>query len=440
MKRFGLFAIVLVTCFFSKDLLAQVRVLGTVPTAGNTSTWVWDESAVLTDREIVPSPPAAFFRMPQDQVLSTEALRKIYPDQDIPEEEFRVLLPALHQEIDTLCLMLYLQLPDYPEEPIVNTVLVTNYGTKNTRYYIDANNNRDYSDDGAPVTFKNNQQYTVVTITVKNKSGFRQRYKYQLPNLNLNESLKEQFVNEQVVQSYETTSIDDRSFMPLSLEKRFNILFGVSAGTGSAEMDFLLANDPVNTVRRNFSVQYSSTIQFMLGASYTFHNFNLGAHMVLENNHSTQQVQYFERELNNQIETNYQPNSGIWPENSTQFGLSLDYNIRLKSNMYFAPTVQYSIYNLSSKKGFFPRGGTGIVNDNTVPYSEAFVNRYKIAYGGKLKFDINRNSILFVEGRYTKTYFDVAEGYFVDSFDLDSFNLDWSQITITVGAEFIIAR
>ena len=133
MKRIGLFVILLIVGLITTNAFAQVRI-GNIPQGtGSNSAWIWDEQAALADREIVPNPPATFFRLPSNLQLSTEPLKKIYPDVTIPDENFSIVLPQLLQELDTLCLMLYLELPDNPETPIVNTVLVTNYGTKNTR-------------------------------------------------------------------------------------------------------------------------------------------------------------------------------------------------------------------------------------------------------------------------------------------------------------------
>ena len=72
--------------------------------------------------------------------------------------------------------------------------------------------------------------------------------------------------------------------------------------------------------------------------------------------------------------------------------------------------------------------------------NDTFENRAKLTYGGKIKFNLNPNSIMFIGAARTETYFNFSDDYFLDTIDKESFDLEFSQFIITVGAELVINK
>ncbi len=394
-----------------------------------------DDMEGLRDSRWVATPPAVLIKMPASGRVTSRELSSLYQEnRSIPEKDYTLQFPRMGQQIDTLLLMMYLELPDLgPDQGIMHHVLITNFGSRYSKYYIDYNNNYDFADDGKPTTFFNLQKAKDITITIKGDNRYKRQYKYRLPNLALDEYLVGQFMDEQF--RSERTLID-KSKLRLDHLPRLNFNVGIAGGAGHTSFAYKTPSSPDNAGRK-FDATVHSTIQLVTSASYSIKNLTVGGILIYEDNHIGEQHHTVTFNSGQLFVT---PNTGLWPQAKLEYGLFSEYDIPLSKTLYLTPQIQYLTYRYIKQNSFLGRKrfDNGILANPDMNYNQAFVNRHKVAFGLKVKYSLSGNSLIYFEARKVNTSFDLADGFLLEEYDKSSYTQQYETLLFGIGVQSVL--
>lgn len=354
----------------------------------------------------------------QSNVITTQPINQLQRKPDpYPVEKHNLILPDMAGMPDTLLVMVGLN--NKAKERTVNTVLIGREGQKLV-YFVDYNNNYNFTDDGPPVRFRKNTDLKTVTIRA---AGKNQQFNYVLYDLaQFPEYLKTWGVD--LTQPVVRQKTEPKFRVPLlSHQSRLNVAFGFLTGSGSQSFSFATADG----VQKEYVATIDAISLFSVGVSYAFKNLNVGAELGYEGNQIGQ--------TNYRVDgfTNY--NIGKWPRRRFLYGAFVEYDIRIYRNMYLTPSYHVFRYNYL-KAGSFQGYGNDLNQDYTS--NTIFQNRQGERYGLKVKLPVSEKALFFAELGYVRNNVDINSGFVQEAYQNASLVAEYTTFNYGFGCQILL--
>ena len=390
------------------------------------------------DPEKINNVPAVAFRF-ENVFVDTKAMLQNYPEAQVAPETFKMTLPDLTGVTDTVVMLTALKHRIQKDADIVNALIIANAGSEEGYYFVDRNNNRDFTDDGAPIKMSKTQRSVEATIKSENEQGKVLRYTYEIPNLYNNDLLLRTLGIEKDDLNY----FANEELAPITLGKiklltpKGRLSLFVDFGIGNGDWDFSYAVLNNNQISGRKYVTTINAIQAInASVAYAWQNFNIGARVSLEGS------QLGENRLVNTLSSSAiesVPNTGTWPRSRAIFSAFAEYDIHIDKNIYFSPYFEYGTYTFT-KNGVFINSRVNTTVNTSLEYNDIFMNRTLMSVGAKVKFGLSRKTLLFGKFTYNETSFDLSEDFIVEDHDPTTIDTNNTSFTGGIGVQVLLAN
>ena len=354
----------------------------------------------------------------EGNVITTEAVNMLQKKPDrYPVERHELVLPDMTGMADTLLVMVGLE--NKAKERTINTILIGREGKK-LAYFIDYNNNYNYTDDGPALRFR--RKADIKTITVRS-AGKNEQFNYIIYDLaQFPEYLKAWGVDlsKPVVQA---TSEPKFPVPLLSQKSRLNASFGFMTGSGDQSFSFAT----VDSEQKEYLATIDAISLFSASVSYAFKNLNLGVEIGYEGN-QIGQTNYRKNGF-----TNY--NIGKWPRKRFLYGAFIEYDIRLYRNLYFTPSYHVFKYNYLKPEAF---RGYGNELNQEYTHNTIFQNRKGERYGAKIKLPISEKVLFYAELGYVKNNLEINSGFIQEAYQVESLKTAYTTFNYGFGCQILL--
>ncbi|MDX5421503.1 MAG: hypothetical protein LPK14_04560 [Hymenobacteraceae bacterium] len=414
-----------VTAFFVLALVFPERVSAQIlyPTKGDqfsSATHKLFDEAYNQKQDSVTVPVVLVKFLASGNQVSTAALVEGYPKYNIPNLLLSLELPDLTAYSDTTVALWYLRKPERPTVGAVNAMLIVQAGQNEYAYFIDKNNNRNFTDDGGPMTFKRGEKQREVKINDR----WIGSVEIVLQNL-ASEPLVLQEDSAPLTPVQPAVSTPRRNGAVT-----FHFISSLTSGSGDAFMQFDQLIDPAKPEEGSKNYKYEATyyasLNFNVGVAVSYRNLYLGV------GGGAELLQIGQQDLT-LVTTNkdgvrhsqFLNNRGNWPKTRAQVNAFAEYDIRLTRSLFLAPAVSYSRFKFLSGQSFTPEEN----RTDKVDYKDS----YFYTLGGKVKYALNDKTLLFIEIFQKQNHFD-ASSYF-HSIKPDSFEMGLKQVYGGIGVQ-----
>lgn len=351
-----------------------------------------------------------------DTILSTGTFSSLYPEKNIPVEELHITPPDFSEEIDAIVIMWYLQ-NQSSVEGILNLMILTLNRDSLIYYHTDINNNRNFTDDGPPFTFNNNQRYKLLTIVDKNTV-----YEFRVNNITYKEP------------AFYTLKPFEKDYIWKFHDKKpsLSLAVSISTGMGNPEMRYC-PNQPTDTndIIYNCTVFSSFNFETLLGVSYQRFYLNLLVGYEKQETGSNFEYIYIYDPESDEVKKTHRTNTGAWPEYNLSFGGTLSYDIPIFKPFRISPSVGIGSWIYMKDHPFLKKDN---YEDRYI--DEYFKNRIYYTVGLDIKYLLSKRSALFIRAAFKRFSYDASE-YFINA-DPQSFELKYDLWYIGAGFAFRI--
>lgn len=413
----GLFAILLF--YFSVSGFSQYNPF--------TSIYEFDKKSGKDPAQDTLLIPSVFMEV-HHNIVSTQELREAFPGTEIPDDSIHILFPDLRNYTDTAGLLWLLKKEDGSGPSILSLMIIGMSPDSMLHYYVDFNNDGNYTDKSNPVILDNDEPTASFTIKDRRKGNYF--FTFQNPVFGGKNSQDQSPVYIDYAALKEKSVLasarNDSSWR--QSRKILNLSFkgGFFLGPGKTMMEFSTLYDERVKHRKYVSDIFSSGgLQSEIGLSYK--GFSAGISLSAEILMYSGYREYFTRLDPNsmELETNWSSH-GKWPSTRVSYGGFLEYDFILGSDMRLAPYASYSKYDILSNH-YFIRSIPGNVGKD-------FIDLWMYSAGLKLKFLTGMNQMLYLSASYQSSYFD-ARPYF-DDVDPKTYSMWARQYCLGMGFQF----
>lgn len=354
----------------------------------------------------------------QHNVITTELINQLQKKPDpYPVERYTLVLPDLVSVRDTLLVMVGLE--NKARERTVNTLLIGSEG-KNLVYFIDYNNNYNFTDDGEPLRFR--KKTDIKTITIRS-AGKNEQFTYLLYDLAQFPQYLQTYGVDLSKSAVQTTKEPMFAVPLLSHQSRLNASFGFMTGSGGESFSFAT----VDGVEKEYVATIDAISLLSASVSYAFKNLNLGVEIGYEGN----QIGQTNYRVNGF--TNY--NIGKWPRKRFLYGAFIEYDIRLYRNLYFTPSYHVFKYNYL-KTGPFQGYGNDLNREYT--HNTIFQNRQGERYGAKIKLPVSEKVLFYAELGYVRNHLEVNSNFIQEAYQVESLEAEYSTFNYGFGCQILL--
>ncbi len=384
----------------------------------------------LLKNQLIPSNPAdsaiqminelphALFRYVSDS-LTTAVLHQNNPDRDsFPEEKYRLVLPDMTGMPDTLVLMVGLE--DEQGNSVVNTMVIGNMRDR-LAYFVDDNNNYDFTDDGPAIVFNRNEK--IKKVVVEAEAG---KFEYLMYDL----ALHEDYLKTRGLYLMKRKKQPAKKF-PVPLlgnASRLNLMVNFFTGNGDQSFSYVTTTD---SLRKEYGAAIDAVFQLNGSVSYAYRHFNIGASLAIEANQIGRAQEYVYGKEGRTI--NY--NIGKWPRTRFLYGLFAEYDLRLYRNLYLTPTYHIFWYQYLQDDAF---GGYGNELNQQLTHQDIFLKKSGKRYGGKLKLPLSERTLFFVEISYVQNSFDLHEDLILEEHEERRVDTEYTTLHYGFGCQVLL--
>jgi len=346
----------------------------------------------------------------QGNQVNTSIFSESYPNHHIPIEIIKVRFPEMSDLVDTVASLWFLRESIHSRRGIINVMLIGVTQDNEFRFFVDKNNNRDFSDDENYFVFTPNT--ILKKINIENNGDF---YEYSMGNPFLQKEdklLKREMIDSQWREA----------------GKKFNVNFNISVASGSGKpyMKFSPKYES-DTVLVEYKATLYASMQLNLALELSYHNFSILLGGSIEKEDYGERFEYLHIKNNEgDILIRNNPTKGQWPDAKFYYEVCLAYNIRLSNVIRISPYIGASSWIYLNNDHFLRYDETKV--------SKTFKERYSYSIGGKLKCVVAPKIAIFTDLRFQKLHFD-ASSYFTYS-DPSSFKLKYNKIYVGVGVQY----
>lgn len=378
-------------------------------------------SEIFSKNQDSESVPVALAELLPENTINTADLAIAFPKHKIPYELLKIELPVLSAYTDTLVVLWYLRRPENVKAGTVNVMLIAQDADKKLAYFIDENNNRDLTDDGSPLFFKEDEQQRQVDIEDRRLGTLS----FILQNL------------EAAVDAPSQADVMPAS-VPMKPEKvvitpdrkpfAIHFISGLSSGSGKATLNYRELPRPdsdESDKTYTYKASYYASLNATMGVAASLYNFYIGVSGSMELFEVGEQ--YLIEEFNKKGVPSRQinHNTGYWPTMRLNLSGFVEYDFVIVDNLRFAPTASFTRYNFIQDHSFLLNGEKDI--------NQYFTERYSYAFGGKVKYAVNDKSLLFLEVFRRYNHFDASSYFYY--LEPGSFNMKFKQFYGGIGLQ-----
>lgn len=397
-------------------------------------------------------------------LVNTNLVNQANPNlrRPVPRLTYRLKLPDLSAYIDTLFIMIAIDGPGNAQA--VNSLIVGNTGT-NLEYFLDYNNNFNFTDDGEAFAFPDYAPVDRVSTNntkVKNKGkrytatihwklvsiepfGSELPYRFVLYDLRVAEDFLASagmtvFNNPYRPEQRVGAQKDKPPQKEKEVVKTLNNNFRVSAhadftfGSGAQRFRF----DTPNGATREYAASIDALTQVSFSASVSFFNFSIGGAFGLEGNQigQTERYTYDDQFTNNRF---IEYNTGDWPRRRQLYGGFISYDIPLFRKAYLTPVYAQYFYRYATDSPPFLEGevSSQFVDVNQ-DVNTAFQNRNSIQYGLGFKYVMDKRFLLHVSARRVVNRFTINETFITEPFRPNSLRTRYNTFNYGLGLQYIL--
>ncbi|MDF9801010.1 hypothetical protein OKW21_006273 [Catalinimonas alkaloidigena] len=374
--------------------------------------------------------PNAIFRYRNNTINASLLNRNLMGAAPFQNESYQLKLPNMTAMPDTLVMMV--GIPNEEGERIVSAVVIGNLRDR-LAYFVDANHNFDFSDDGDFMVFNEKETFSKVSIQPE---GSEKSWEYTIFDLGLEkEYLKglDIYLVEPAGKTKKRSSEPKYQVPILSMGSRLNLQVAFTTGSG----DMYFAYDTPDNKNKKYSAAIDAVSRFSASLSYAFRNLNVGINLALDANQLGREEQYLtdfsDTEKPPEKVTHY--NIGNWSRTRFMYGLFAEYDIRLIRNSYLSPYFHLFKYNHLRNETF-----SGYANEisEEFTFNEAFINRVGQQFGAKIKLPMSEKVLVVLDIGYTKNGFDLKEGFIQEAHDTDNIAVNYHTFNYGVGCQFLL--
>jgi len=344
---------------------------------------------------------------PVGNIYSTADLSRQFPDSKIPVETIAVNFPDMSGSIDTASILWYLKPENYSPKGEVNIVLVTINADSVKTFYIDNNNDRTFGDNEEKFTFTRDVDKRMVEIKIMGNF-----YKYTLINPDYSPP----------VAAPSKTGYYAQAWVKASRKPSLNFDFSLVTGGGDAMVSYI----PVEGVVESYVYQANivGSIKPTVGLDFSWFNFHVMLFGAFERLQYDETVLYaYSTSIKGGKQRYY--DRGSWPTSKLHWGVTAEYDIRIKK-VYFTPFATYSRFdNIQEKK--FDKSVT------TTP-DAAYRDMYTKEAGLKLKVPVGEKTMIYLKYAYSQSWFDITD--YILPYEEGTYNVDYKQNFFGMGVQY----
>jgi hypothetical protein len=398
-------------------------------------------------------------------LLNTNLINQANPDlrRPVPRLTYRLKLPNLSAYIDTLFIMVAINGPGNAQA--VNSLIVGNTGT-NLEYFLDYNNNFNFTDDGGAFAFPSSAPVDRVSTNntkVKNKGkrytstihwklvsiepfGSELPYRFVLYDLRVakdflasagmtvfnNPYRPEQLVTDR--EREEAPAEKKTIVKPLNNGFRVNAYTDFAFGSGEQSFGF----DTPDGETREYAASIDALTQLSFSASVSFLNFSIGGTFGLEGNQigQTERYTYSDRFTSGRF-TEY--NTGDWPRRRQLYGGFVSYDIPLFRKAYLTPVYARYFYRYARDSPPFLEDNANLkFVDINQDVNTAFQDRSSIQYGLGFKYVMGKRFLLHFSARWVVNRFSINEFFIREPFLPNSLRTSYNTFNYGLGFQYIL--
>ncbi|MEK6477685.1 hypothetical protein WJR50_09125 [Catalinimonas sp. 4WD22] len=374
--------------------------------------------------------PNAIFRYRNNSINASLLNRNLMGAAPFQSESYQLKLPNMTAMPDTLVMMV--GVPNQEGGRIVSAVVIGNLRDR-LAYFVDANHNFDFTDDGDFIVFNEKEKFSEVSIQPE---GSEKSWEYIIFDLGMEkEYLKglDIYLVEPAKQEKKQKAAPKYQVPLLSMNSRLNLQVAFTTGSG----DMYFAYDTPDNQNKKYSAAIDAVSRFSASLSYAFRNLNVGVNLALDANQLGREEQYLidysDSERPPEQVTHY--NIGNWSRVRFMYGVFAEYDIRLIRNSYLSPYFHLFKYNHLQKETF--SGYANEISDEYV-FNEAFINRIGQQFGAKVKLPMSEKVLVVLDIGYTKNGFDLKDGFIQEAHDMDNIEVSYNTFNYGVGCQFLL--
>ncbi len=349
-----------------------------------------------------------------DASVSTELLREKFGGR-IKQETYTLKLPSQQEKYSAILWYLEQTQP----KPIIHITVIKAITSTSFQFYVDRNNNKNFTDDGPPFEFKNSK-HKFESFTINEPSLTRP---FELVIINPGNG------QPQVQSSTKIIPVEQRVDMEeYTLPRPFKVFFGAHINTGSGHADLQFDNDQQAHISYNSKIAGCARLDLDVGISFKGLNLYI--------NGGAEYIQMGVRMRHIQSRHSYQNGTksslGFFPDQKVHYGFGLGYDIKLVKQLYIGPFVQLNKFHYQSVDKLFDEYTYKDVD--LVHMNRSFNQGARsISYGIRLKVAPVNDVRIVIEALRRRYYFD-ASNYFPDLVP-GSYQLDYKLFYFGLGVE-----
>ncbi len=347
-----------------------------------------------------------------DTVVNTAAMILKYGE-FIPLQRFHLKIPSKNERYSLI--MWYFK-PTYlnPNSMVHLTLVREHQGRFN--FYVDLNNNQNFTDDGPPFNFTDEQRYNSFEINYLDVT-----YDLVIVNPNYVEP------NAMVLKKERRRQVDRIDSAWRNNFKNISLIVGAKITTGSGYADIRFLNQANELVNYNSRVFGTSRIDANMGVLY--HGLQVFGTIGLEYLQMGERHRYLSDPSKNKLE--FRPSTGFYPNQKFSFGIGASFDIKIFNLVYVSPLFIYNKIRYENIKKEFDQYSYAL---NTLSDMHLFNNEaFSYSYGAKFKVAINPGIRLFIDFLQREYIFNAVD-YFYDS-KPETYQLDYSIFYFGLGLE-----
>lgn len=352
----------------------------------------FDLASKQSERSYTESVASLFFKI-TSPVVTTNFIAGMYREYELPRETFTIRFPSITGAKDTLAGQWILKGDNPPYQRIIHTILLGVQPDSNITFYIDFNNNHDFTDDGAPYTFPSLVTQRSFTISDPLKGDFS----FTLTNPNEARRMMK-FSRTAVNKSWKES------------RDQFTVNFDVKLATsgGAMKMEYLSASPSPNSLYIH-EAQYQTSLEVHLQATMALKGFQTGGLLIFEETEIGQLLKTQRYTDNNGQVVEKKSHEGRWPHSALMYGFTASYDLSLPfvKGFYIGPVVAAGWLNYLNDDVFFYKSVE-------LPVSETFTDGSWYHVGFNLKLLFTEHSLLYFSYQHRQLSYN-AIGNFPDA-------------------------
>lgn len=333
----------------------------------------FDMASKQTERAYTEEVSSLFFKI-TSPVVTTHFIAGMYKEYELPRETFTIKFPVITGAKDTLAGQWILKGDNPPHERIIHTILLGLQPDSNITFFIDFNNNHDFTDDGTPYTFPSYVTQRSFTISDPLKGDFS----FTLTNPNEARRMKK----------FSRTGVN-KSWSESRLKPTVNFDLKLATAGGTMIMEYL-SNSPFVNSQYKYEAQYQTSLEVHLQATAAYRGFQAGGLLIYEETEIGQLLKTQRYTDNTGHVLEKKSNEGRWPHSALMYGFTASYDLSLPflKGFYIGPVVAAGWLNYLNDDVFFYKS-------LKEPVSETFTDGTWYHAGFNLKLLFTEHSILY---------------------------------------------